>query len=1146
MRRLLLALGLLSASSLYAATYHVAPTGSGTTYSHASPGLLENILDGAGAVRLHPGDIVLLHAGTYEAPNDGDYDVRGRVTGRIEAPILITREGDEEAIIDCLGSCMGVSPSTGTAQVEVADSATPNQSTVTHRYGSVGAYSTGTDWVGKIFEINPGERIGALTRTVPPTRVKVISVTDSTHMEVTACPGITGPCGAPARIATSTCTDDPNGPAGLVDCDLVAGLKHYEYITIKGLKHINSSTMTRFRSVGHAILTNGSRTITWVDGSNDWSVGVNDTATVNTFATGNRVVWATGTKFCRTGCGAGGGPWNPSTGPFNKIMDIGGTVYEVADVSNIPTGCTNNCTELTLTTSPGDTNGTPKTAQLPNTDYTDPEDAQHTASNRQWKLDTAGPTDSPGNSFTYDHVYCSTATSCNITPAWAGATGTYEYRGPKSNGETGDVVNDGSNVNLGGTGSKFINNYLFDTTGGDIWAGQYTYGGYVWYGNVMQYFGNVGLDRGTGHGNYMQNPIFMNEAGRSRWGGNISLRSFNLAGQIYSENDFGVNSFITMDDNIYAANGHQGWPYSTWEGSSGAGGQYIGSVVGSPTGGCPLDYGWPDQKESSGTSSKTAKNDVMNRNIMYGSSTPFNVGSKGACNLTFTNNFFVTDGQPVWVNNGIFPTLTVGGVGLENTFMSNVPASGGVGGPAPLFNTTNFPNNNFYASVAAFNASAAGGTTDTKFYEPNEYEAGKGFAAVYNPNDSSTVTVDLCSFGGFVGEQVDLFNGQCADPWDCTPLTVTGTGVTTGISGATGLITACPTSTVVSATLSAGAIRQPGFTDKDGVTPFPKPPDIGPRFVILSLERDFGVVSGTPTPTSTNTSSPTPTRTQTFTPSPTLTFTPSQTPTNTATSTPTRTNTPSLTPTSGGPTNTPTFTPSNTPTLTLTPSLTPTLTPSNTPTPSPTPSGSGNATINVANCNLIAPMVLVTTGEYPGAYVTSTDGNDGMIECPFVVASTATYYVYAKTFEDDALSDSFFFTIDDADLTSASPCNFSENTTCTHIFDTGSFRDPNDNCAITRFWGIGASYKKWNDRGGGDGVCSGEGSRFSVALDAGAHTIRVRQRDADTRLYQIRFNTDPDLELTDPEPTPTPCVGSNCRPANCRGSSYSKARPCRR
>jgi hypothetical protein len=190
-------------------------------------------------------------------------------------------------------------------------------------------------------------------------------------------------------------------------------------------------------------------------------------------------------------------------------------------------------------------------------------------------------------------------------------------------------------------------------------------------------------------------------------------------------------------------------------------------------------------------------------------------------------------------------------------------------------------------------------------------------------------------------------------------------------------------------------------------------------------------------------------------------------------------------------------------------------------------------------------MEFVASGDYPGGYVTSTDGNDGMIECPFVIPTTGTYYIYAKTREESSTEDSFFFTIDDADLTSASPCNESENSTCTHIFDTASFRDPNADCAITRIWGT-TSYKDWNDRAGTDGTCSGEGTRYSIALDAGSHTIRVRQRDADTQLYQIRFNTDPNLELTDPEPTPTPCVGSNCRPANCRGSSYSKARPCRR
>jgi hypothetical protein len=95
--------------------------------------------------------------------------------------------------------------------------------------------------------------------------------------------------------------------------------------------------------------------------------------------------------------------------------------------------------------------------------------------------------------------------------------------------------------------------------------------------------------------------------------------------------------------------------------------------------------------------------------------------------------------------------------------------------------------------------------------------------------------------------------------------------------------------------------------------------------------------SATPTPTVTDTPTPTPTPTVTDTPTPTPTVTDTPTPTPTVTSsatpTPTVTDTPTQTPT---PTVTDTPTPTPTPTVTDTPTQTPTETPTNTPTPTHT------------------------------------------------------------------------------------------------------------------------------------------------------------------------------------------------------------------
>lgn len=1165
MKRLALALFLLAAPLLGADRY-VSPTGSGTTYSIGSPGLLENILDCDGAVRLQPGDRVLARGGTYvgaDAGSDGIYTLRGYCSGAPGNPITITRYQDEEAIIDCNylgdGPCVGVAANSGTALVKVTG-CTGATCTITYISGSA-RFVPGTGWAGwKRFYIRSTTEI---PKDTPPKYLTVVSVASQTSMTATF-------DNIADAVETPGCAATPSTAAA--QCRNASLLQRREYIRFQGLKILNTTTSTIFLSTGHATVTNSSANIVWADGGSQWGNQVNGTATVTVEANGTTVTRTGGEFFCRTG-GCTGSTW-----PGKRIL-IDGVKYTVNAVTTLPVGCgpppltpccTTQCPELTLTTAAPAGSG--KTAILPNTEWSEYEPVASDPQERRgiWYIDTAGAKATNQTYQAIRHFYCTDATHCILdAPVSAstcspGPSCSVEVLWPWSQGGVGEDLIRQQGYQAAMTGAEFINNYTYNEPGGVNWGGQYGLGKQVWYGNVEYYRGNIGRTRGTGHGFYLQNTIRHNENGRSYWRGNLSFRPYSQAGQIYSEDGgIGLNSFITIEDNIFLSPGHDGWPTNTWA-QVGGGKMSFGSFTGGATTGCPPDYAWPEAS-AGGPSTKTAKGTIYSRNFYYnsGAGSPLQLGAgadgKGSCNTVVQSNLFFSEGDVQMSDQATFPTLTIGGLNAGDTtkfnlFTNNPPLTPVPdpnnnqfnGGPAPEWARSTYPNNVFLNAKPTTDMTNCGGggvlvNGDCIFYEANEYEQGKGFAAVYNGDDDATITgLNLCAFGGFQGEIFDLFNGQCADPWDCGQLTVTGTGIAAGPAGSSGTISTCPTSATVSATFSTALIPTPGYTDRDQVSSMASPPDIGPRVVVFSLERDF---AATPVATPTNTN----TVTQTFTPSftRTPTFTPTFTPSRTFT--PTATWTPTNTPGASTPTSTRTFTASNTPTWT------PTFTPTTAPTSTPTPTGGVVQALSIdpALCSIVFPMVLtVETGSFPGHYVSSGTANSGQIVCQFSVPNDGVYYLYARTYELDSNHDSFYFTMDD---NTGSLCNTNGDTTCVSIFDTASSKNHLDTppCTVRRVWGF-ESWKNWNNRSGQDGLgCSGEGARTSFPLAAGTHTFRVRQRDADTRLYYMTFDQNPDLEPQDPGalptatavpvPTGTPAAGSK-HPHTCVSEADGKSK----
>lgn len=798
-----------------------------------------------------------------------------------------------------------------------------------------------------------------------------------------------------------------------------------KYIRLWGFKIINSNTtMTRFNEHGNISVTNGSPTINRVALGSSAKFLANPTATVNT--SGTTVTWVSGTIFT-TGAG-----W------VGDDMIIAGVKYVVASVQS--------ATSLTLTSSAGTQSSA--AATLPS----------------GWSSLTM-TIDALGTPTTYQISYCPTTEQCILRTNVTETTATYVSHFPQF-GEYGLIVDPGGVV-VANEGSELINLIIRDRTGGTNLSGQY--GGKMRiYGTIDQYAGSPGTLRSYGHGGYYQNLEPPGEAGRSVIEDNILIRPFYLGMQMYSTST--DVSYMAFKNNIVMGNGHAAYPTETWPATSccaSGGGLYLGTS-GTASTGCPPSAG------GSG-STKTLTGAIIDNNWVYGPGVAaFNLGgSKGTCNMTMTDNRFLT-GDPSIAANVQYGFQTITG----NTFMA-APLPGG-GGPAPLWtDATICPTNTCLTSIPTSGP-------DVLKYRPNQHETGRGFVAVDNQDSSSTATIDVCLMGGYVGEQYRIFNAQNSDPWDSTPI-------------ATGTIASCPTNIVVSTTLAAGDIMQPAYAGLDTVTAFAKPPDLGPRWVVYTLFPDWGLAT-TPTPT------------QTFT----NTFTPTRTPTQTPTAT--------LTP---SPTTTATLTPTLTPTQTIPP--TNTFTPSQTPSRTPTPSGGGaGSSFAFANCQITAPMVLTTgVADYPGSYVSSPTGEQGLVTCPFTITQAGEYRVWLKTYGVDSTHDSFYVDVDgDGEPT----CDTDGDTTCPHVFDNTEQIQPceeqaGQSCNYQALRGV-VFWNPLNDRVVDTcGLCTAANFvERRLTLGTGAHTIKFRQRDPDARLYYAIITNDPNFTPSDPSPAPTPSV----------------------
>lgn len=1080
MKKIFFALALLVAPSLFATDYYVTYAGAGNGLSVATPTNLEEIMDCDDGLRvLQPGDTVHLLEDVYKASitgNTSTYTLRGACSGTAALPITFKRYRN---------------PATGVEAHAVIDCG---------------------------------------NETVPDPPSGRFCVSDGAD------------------------TDGPNGdpPSPF----------HRSYVRFDGLHVLNSSTETRITSHGKLVFTQGVPEVTRHSSNNSLFsynevkvTNVGAVVTFNDFVNNNNT-------FCNTvgnGGGCLGGSWlvSGTSGPArpNMFLRLDGVTYTIASLQSN--------TQLTLTTAPPD-HAAPISAYTP------------------WEWNDSGTdnTGRPYGTFSLDPygtrediqiTVCDSDSHCylrtNVTHASSGAGGIegHHPEGPKTDpvgpSEYGIIM-------CANLGCRVTNSYFqdsnFQSFSAQTSGTERSYGGDIYTsGNITIYNGWIGTIRSYAHGFYTHQ---LQPQSRSFNLGNLYVRNHNLAGQHYGSGEVGT---YTIKDNIFFFNGHPPYnfqPSAIWSDynlNQGGSGVVMGSEASVPASSCT-------------SSTAVLTDEIFDHNFVAPNPTayPYDLGfGTGSCGATVTRNYLITNGKPRHTRRkgngsgnqtkvcnqpgvvcGTYEPLTVGSptpgdMSLANVFMSNIPVSTPategaiIGGPARDLNQTFFPNNIFLSAIKTTDATGTDCGTlvlqdgDCKFYSPNQTGvAGKGIAAVHNPDSDSTVRVDLCSMGGFVGQKWQLYYAECPIPWGvCTPAVAwdtVGAGEANCPGGNCQAIDACPYMVTVLAATPAGSILQPGYTDHDGVTAYPKPPPIGPKVQAVSLENDFLVSNPTATPTATATNTPTSTPTRT----PTRTFTPSHTPTNT----PTLTNTP--TPAAGTPTPTATFTPSNTPTVT------PTFTPSHTPTNTRTPGagGNGTASIDVQNCTLTAPMVRTTNANsgQPNVYLSSPTDNQGLAVCGFTIPVTGFYYMFAKVEGSTSTEDSFFWNICDNNgqncynnETIQPDCIASTGTTCSVIFDIREDRDPNDEppCQlriVSETW----HWQPMNHRnGGGADICSGIGERSAVNLAAGQYKFYVKARDSDAKLYYITLSTDPDIELGDIQPTPTPAPGTCRRLCRCNG-----------
>jgi hypothetical protein len=210
----------------------------------------------------------------------------------------------------------------------------------------------------------------------------------------------------------------------------------------------------------------------------------------------------------------------------------------------------------------------------------------------------------------------------------------------------------------------------------------------------------------------------------------------------------------------------------------------------------------------------------MNGNMTYGTGVGMLIGfQKGSCDATITNNYIANTGGPLYLTkNATFGDVKITG----NTFMS-APNPNADGGPAPIFNSTNYPSNTY---LTGFPSSGK-----QFFYRPNQFEKGRGFAVVYNWDGSADLTIDLDQMGGFAGEKYQVHSMFAPNPYTDAP-------IATGTCGD-------PCGTISVPATTATRVRPYGLRS-DGATPLPIHPDTGPAFNVYILYPDWDA----PAPTS--------------------------------------------------------------------------------------------------------------------------------------------------------------------------------------------------------------------------------------------------------------------------------------------------------
>jgi hypothetical protein len=719
-------------------------------------------------------------------------------------------------------------------------------------------------------------------------------------------------------------------------------------------------------------------------------------------------------------------------------------------------------------------------------------------------------------------------------------------------------------------------------------------GGNLLSGNYVQYSGGVftssGTRRGGGHSNYVENPSIDGEAfDRTTYQGQVELRAHDVDTQFYATTT--QTAYITFQDGILGPNGfcaglsgtnpcgagnfptvtpaYTGWPAT----SCCAPALYI-STAGTVN---EHDYAC---RVAGQLDSKAPYRDVFNRNWIFNhSNAGITIGErKGSCDIQITNNDLIFTGQwALTTNNNAYitgtptppapptPQLICPSPQNQTGCCANYPNGCGFYTTGDATEGTKITGNTMYSltptpppfappgsdglPLASVQPGFGAGPANQTQYPGNTvigngyptsgkkfkvwgdpYEAGRGWVAVQNWDLSGTITINLdtisdpqtgAKLGTYAGQQLEIQNWQDVDPWDLTKnlTTVNCNGAGPNFCG----------SVVLSAT--APSIRQPAFAQFDGVTPWFKPPDIGPVFVVYMVYNNYTAIAGTPTPTI----SPTPTNTSVATNTPT--FTPS--PTSTASKTPT-------------------LTPSNTVTNT------PTLTPTNTPTVTPTPTAGliSTLTFYAKQCQAIPPMAITPDANaYSGSYATSTVAGQGDLYCQINVPVGGDYRLWIRTAADSATSDSYWVEVNgDQGFNSLTP-TFTPNgntptstpqptipalipatpTPAPSVFDSVEYQQPcfapggGDVCVPGNTgWGTGYHWIELNQRNGTCVTCvGGIGVERYLHLSTGINVLVFRTREAgapNNRSAQLdMFQLTTDLTGSPPNVPLTPTPGAPCK-----------------